>query len=184
MVFEAVLSGEARAAVSIAIARLVSDPRRFATKIQAREAPDAAIAVELSGPFVALLWTTSPSALGAAIQRHLGHGKKSIVGQLWLAARPRLLGGVPANAAELHLALDELLRRRHAGQRRPAMLAAARSVDAQGLATRPQLPSESPRAVGAPPVPRPASLVADGALHDDDGDDARSEVAIVSEVQL
>ena len=87
MVFEAVLTDEARAVVSIAIDRLVSAPRRFATKIQAREALNAAIAVELSGPFVALLWTTSPGALGDAIQRRLGNGKKNSVGRLWLEAQ-------------------------------------------------------------------------------------------------
>ena len=102
MVSEAVLTDEARAVVSIAIERLVSAPRRFASKIQAREALNAAIADVLSGPLVALLWTHSPGALGDAIQRRLGNGKKNSVGRLWLEAQKRLSGGVPAaNAAEL-----------------------------------------------------------------------------------
>ena len=171
MVFEAVLSSEAQAVVSTAIAGLETAPRRFATRKEAREALDAAIAAELSGPFVTLLCVTEANALGDAIMKHLSYGKKTIVGRTWLEAQRRLLGGVPAAMADSQRLLDEMLRRRDAAQQPPAMLAG--SVTAQGLATQPQLPSESPPAVGAPPVPRPAAPSDDDdappdALPDDD----------------
>ena len=139
MVFEAVLGDEARAVVKMAIARLEATHLRFASKLEARKALDTKIADVLSDPFVGTMFTTEASALGDAIQRTLSRGNHTSIGRLWLAERPKLLGGGPAALADSQRVLDELLLRREAAQRRPAMLAAEQLEQRQ----RPQSTSPS-----------------------------------------
>ena len=157
MVFEAVLGDEARAVVSMAIASLEATRRRFASKPEARTALEAAIAAALSGPFVATRCTTEASALGAAIRRNLSRGRDTSISQLWLEARPWLLGGGPAALADSQRLFDELLRRHDAVQRPPAMVAAAGSAAAQGHATQQLLSPELPPAVNAQRGPEAAT---------------------------